>query len=122
MTAYNTVTWFQIGTDDPKAAQEFYGGLFGWKITSDPDSDGYDLISYAGAERPSGGIAHTGGGEENHATFLVQVEDVAAVCARTEQLGGKVLNPPVTTPDGLVFAHLLDRSGNHFGVYKEPAA
>ena len=35
--------------------------------------------------------------------------------------GGKVLVPPVTTPNGLAFAHLLDRSGNRFGVFSRPA-
>jgi predicted enzyme related to lactoylglutathione lyase len=120
--ALNTVAWFQIGTEDPAAAREFYGGLFGWSFTADPNSAGYDLVSYAGAGQPAGGVTRTAGGAENHATFLVLVEDVAAVCARTEQLGGKVMNPPVTTPDGLVFADLLDRSGNRFGVFTPPSA
>jgi predicted enzyme related to lactoylglutathione lyase len=120
--ALNTVAWFQIGTEDPAAAREFYGGLFGWSFAADPNSAGYDLVSYAGAGQPAGGVMRTAGGAENHATFLVLVEDVAAVCARTEQLGGKVMNPPVTTPDGLVFADLLDRSGNRFGVFTPPSA
>jgi uncharacterized protein len=120
--APNTVAWFQIGTEDPAAAQEFYGGLFGWNFAADPNSAGYDLISYAGGGQPAGGVMRTAGGAENHATFLVLVEDVAAVCARTEQLGGKVLNQPVTTPNGLVFADLLDRSGNRFGVFTPPSA
>jgi uncharacterized protein len=118
--APNTVAWFQIGTEDATAAQEFYGGLFGWSFAPDPGSGpGYDLISYAGADRPAGGIMHTA---DNHATFVVLVQDVAAVCARTEQLGGKILNPPVTTPNGLVFADLLDRSGNRFSVFTPPPA
>lgn len=120
--APNTVAWFQIGTDDPAAAQEFYGRLFGWNVAGDPDLPGYDLVSYAGAEEPAGGIAHTDGGAANHATFFVLVEDVAAACAQAEQLGGKVLGPPVTTQNGLVFAHLLDRSGNQFGVFSPPSA
>jgi predicted enzyme related to lactoylglutathione lyase len=121
--APNTVAWFQVGTEDPAAAQEFYGGLFGWNVVPDPGSGpGYDLISYAGADQPAGGIMHTAGGAENHATFLVLVEDVAAMCARAEQLGGKVLNPPATTPNGLVFADLLDHSGNRFGVFSPPPA
>jgi predicted enzyme related to lactoylglutathione lyase len=116
--AFNTVAWFQIGTDQPAAAHEFYGGLFGWIFSPDPSSPGYDLISYPGAEQPSGGIIHTG----NHAKFLVLVEDVAAVCACAEQLGGKVVHPPTTTPNGLVFADLDDRSGNRFGVFSPPSA
>ncbi|GAA2414246.1 VOC family protein [Actinomadura vinacea] len=119
--AYDTVSWFQIGTDDSEGAQRFYGGLFGWKFTLDPDSDGYDLIKFAGAEAPSGGIAHTGGGAENHAMFLVVVEDVAAACAAAEKLGGKVTLAPTTAGSGLVFAYLNDPAGNQFGVFTPPA-
>jgi hypothetical protein len=120
--AFNTVAWFQIGTGEPEAAKEFYGDLFGWSTTPDPNSPGYELISYPGAEAPSGGIMRTEGSTDNHAMFLVLVEDVAAVCARAEQLGGKVAHPPATTPNGLVFADLLDRSGNRIGVFTPPAA
>jgi predicted enzyme related to lactoylglutathione lyase len=120
--APNTVTWFQIGTDEPAAAQAFYGDLFGWNVVPDPASPGYDIVRYPGAGQPVGGIAHTDGGAANHATFFVLVEDVAAVCADAERLGGKVLVPPVASPNGLTFAHLLDRSGNRFGVFSPPAA
>ncbi|MCW2885712.1 MAG: uncharacterized protein QOE54_5646 [Streptosporangiaceae bacterium] len=119
--AYNTVSWFQVGSDDPDGVKRFYGDLFGWNFTSDGGGK-YDLISYAGAEQPNGGIAHTDAASQNHAIFLVIVEDVAAVVAETERLGGKVLAPPTTGPDGLVFAHLLDPSGNHFGVFTPPPA
>ncbi|HEX2312752.1 MAG TPA: VOC family protein [Thermomonospora sp.] len=118
--AYNTVAWFQVGTDDPDAARRFYGRLFGWSFTADPAGEGrYDLITYPGADGPSGGVAHTDGPEGNHGVFYVLVEDVAAVCAETELAGGKVLVPPVTM-DGLVFADLLDPAGNRFGVFTPP--
>ena len=68
--APNTVTWFQIGTEDPAAAGEFYGGLFGWSLAPDPATEDYQLISYRGAERASGGIMRTAGGAENHATVF----------------------------------------------------
>ncbi|MDL4775064.1 MULTISPECIES: VOC family protein [Thermomonosporaceae] len=119
--AYDTVNWFQIGTDHSEAAQSFYGGLFGWKFTLDSADGGYDLIRYPGADAPSGGIAHTKGGDENHATFLVIVRDVAAACAEAERLGGEVLMPATIAPSGLVFAYLTDPSGNQFGVYTPPA-
>lgn len=121
--AYNTMAWFQVGTDDPDAAKRFYGRLFGWTFAADPNSDGrYDLVSYPGTERPSGGILDTAGQEAGHAIFCVVVEDVAAVCAETELAGGKVLAPPTTSPNGLVFADLLDPAGNHFGVFSPPPA
>jgi uncharacterized protein len=117
--AYDTVNWFQIGTDDSEGARRFYGGMFGWKFTLDPDSDGYDLVSYPGAEAPSGGISHQPPGE-HHAMFLVIVKDVRSACAQAEQLGGKVVQDVTTTPNGLTFANLEDPSGNRFGVFTPP--
>jgi predicted enzyme related to lactoylglutathione lyase len=118
--AYDTVSWFQIGTDDSEGARRFYGDLFGWKFTLDPEGDGYDLASYPGAEGPSGGIAHTDGPAQNHAMFLVVVRDVRAACEQAEKLGGKVSLEPTGSPSGLTFAYLDDPSGNRFGVFTPP--
>jgi predicted enzyme related to lactoylglutathione lyase len=119
--AYNTVAWFQVGTTDAEQAKRFYGDLFGWRYAPDPNSEGkYHLVSYPGADTPSGGIFDTGGEFPNHAIFMVVVQDVAAACAQVERLGGKVLVPPTTSKDGLVFADLHDPAGNHFGVFTPP--
>jgi predicted enzyme related to lactoylglutathione lyase len=119
--AYNSVAWFQVGTTDAEGAKRFYADLFDWRYTLDPNSEGkYNLVSYPGADTPSGGIVDTGGEFPNHAIFMVVVQDVAALCAQVERLGGKVLVPPDTTKDGLVFADLHDPAGNHFGVFTPP--
>jgi predicted enzyme related to lactoylglutathione lyase len=118
--AYNTVDWFEIGTDDPEAAQRFYGELFGWsshKDESDTTMD-YRLITAAKADRPSGGILNTGGKFPNYAIFYVLVKDVAATVAKAERLGAKALVPPTTAPDGLVFAQLHDPAGNQIGIFR----
>ncbi|NUS44384.1 MAG: VOC family protein [Mycobacteriaceae bacterium] len=116
--AYNTVAWFQIGSDEPDRVKTFYRDLFGWTFTPDPAGEGkYDLVGYPGAEIPQGGIAHTPDASGNHAIFYVVVEDVTATLAAVEQHGGKVSQPPVTGSDGLVFAEVQDTSGNRFGVF-----
>jgi uncharacterized protein len=116
--AHGTVNWFQVDTDDAEGAQRFYGELFSWTFVSDPGSgDAYQLVREAGAQAPQGGVFDTKGAGPNRATFFVVVDDVAAAAEQAERLGGKVVNPPVTTPNGLTFAHLLDPSGNHFGIY-----
>ena len=121
--ADNTVAWFQVGTTDAGQARRFYGDLFGWRSTPDPDSEGkYHLVSYPGTDTPSGGIIDTGGEFPDHAIFMVAVQDVAAACALVERLGGKVLVPPTTSKDGLVLADLHDPAGNHFGVFTPPPA
>jgi uncharacterized protein len=112
----NTVTWFEIATDDPGAAQRFYGGLFGWRFAAAPAmGTGYHLIGYPGAERSAGGLFDTRGRFPAHAIFHVQVADVEETCRQAESSGGKVLAKVVGTgPD---FACLLDPAGNRFGVF-----
>src|SRR5690242_1496994 len=115
--AHGTVGWFQIDTDDPKGTQRFYGELLNWTFAADPASGGaYQLVTAPGADRAQGGLADTRGELPNRAIFLAIVDDVAAAVEQAERLGGKVDQPPTTTPDGLVFAKLQDPSGNHFGV------
>lgn len=117
---FNTVAWFQVGSDKPEQVEKFYGDLFGWTFAGDPNADGYDLVSYPESEAPSGGISHTSDAAANHATFFVLVQDVAATVAVAERLGGKVSVSPITGKDGLVFAHIIDTSGNDFGVFSPP--
>jgi predicted enzyme related to lactoylglutathione lyase len=118
---YNSVGWFEVGTENPDAAQRFYGELFGWTFQRDEaDTMDYRMVTTPGAERPSGGIMNTGGKFPNYATFYVVVEDVADAVAKAERLGAKALLPPTTDPSGLVFAQLHDPSGNQFGIFTPP--
>ena len=118
MSAVNKVDWFQIGTDQPAVAERFYGDVFGWSFGNDDDTPGYRLVTTAGGQGPGGGVADTGGdGPGNHAIFFVNVEDTAETCRKAEAAGGKILVAPRDGGGGLVFAHLLDPSGNHLGVY-----
>ena len=45
-----------------------------------------------------------------------------ATVRRAEEAGGKVVQPPHTTPTGLTHAHLLDPEGNEFAVFSPPAS
>ena len=114
---YNTVEWFEIGTDRPEEAKKFYGELFGWTYKG---ADRYSEVTTPGATGPSGGVFDSQGDFPSYAIFYVTVEDVPATLAKAEALGGKTLVPPTTTPDGLVFGQLRDVTGNHFGVFSPP--
>jgi uncharacterized protein len=122
----DTVAWFEVGTDDPEGAQEFYGGLFGWTFASDPVSAeqgmDYRLISYRdGGAAPVGGLFASQGKFPGYAVFSVMVANVAEACAQAEKLGGKVVRA-VTDPEaGPAFAYLTDRSGNLFGIFSPGA-
>jgi predicted enzyme related to lactoylglutathione lyase len=110
----NTVAWFEIGTPDVESAKAFYGPLFGWSFAPD---GGYTLITAPDAAGPSGGIFNTEGRIPPYAVFVVQVADVAATAARTEELGGKVVVAPMTLEDGMVVAYLTDPNGSMFALF-----
>ncbi|MQY08258.1 VOC family protein [Actinomadura macrotermitis] len=119
--AYNSVAWFEIGTDRPEDVKRFYGELFDWTFTAPPgDAPAYEEITAPGAEQPSGGVFPSGGAFPDYAIFYVVVQDVAATVARAEELGGKVVVPVTTTANGLVFAQLTDSADHHFGVFTPP--
>jgi predicted enzyme related to lactoylglutathione lyase len=119
---HGTVTWLQVGTDDPEGAKRFYGEMFGWTFATDPNSGGkYELATHPDAAQPHGGILHTDGEVPNHAIFCVTVSDVAAAAEKAEQLGAKIVVPPTKSPTGPEFAQFLDPSGNHIGVFSPPA-
>ncbi len=124
MPGFNTIAWFEIGTDDPATAERFYGDLLGWTITADaalaPDP-AYRILATGGGDGLRGGLFATRGEIPSYAVFSVLVEDVAATCRRAEEIGGKVLRAPHTSPAGVTFAHLLDPAGNHFEVFKPPS-
>ncbi|GAB2861859.1 VOC family protein [Actinoallomurus bryophytorum] len=115
----NSVGWFEVGTDRPEDARSFYGELFGWTFANGPK---YSEVTTPGVPHPTGGIADTGGEFPAYAIFYVVVRDVAATLARAESLGGKIVTPPATSPDGLVSARLEDSTGSLFGVFSPPGA
>lgn len=121
--AHGAVGWVQVDTDDAEGAKRFYGELFDWTFTADPDGGGkYHLATRKGADEPHGGIFDTGGDSPNQATFWMEVSDVATTIAAAERLGGKAVSGPTTLPSGMVIAELRDPSGNAIGVLTPPGA
>ena len=117
------VTWFEIGTDDPDAARQFYGEMFGWTFEVDGN---YSVITTGPGHTLQGGIQNTAsplptGTPPTYAVPCIQVSDVAAMCDRTVDLGGKVIVPATNTPPGIVYAHVADPAGNHIGLFTPPA-
>lgn len=124
MPGFNSIGWFEIGTDDPAGAEKFYGEVFGWSTRRDDgDQAGYLEITTGNDDGPglhAGGLYDTGGALPGYAVFGVLVEDVAETCRRVRAAGGSVRRDPQVTPAGITFAHLLDPQGNQFEVFAVP--
>jgi predicted enzyme related to lactoylglutathione lyase len=120
MPGFNGIGWFEIGTDDPAAAERFYGDVFGWTVARDDTRStdpAYRIFTTGDPEGLHGGLFATEGKMPSYAVITVLVEDVETACRRAEAAGGQVQRPPQVNPAGVSFAHLLDPAGNHFAVF-----
>ena len=112
----NKVVHFEVIGKDGKKLQEFYGGLFGWKI------DGNNPMNYGMVDASQtgigGGIASGMDGGGGHLTFYVEVADLAAALKKAESLGGKTTMPPMQVPGGPEIAMFTDPEGHLVGISK----
>jgi uncharacterized protein len=101
MNAYEThgaFSWSELMTSDVRAASEFYGSLFGWKIeVADMGTGPYHLIKI-GDESVGGIMGMPPGAPPGMPPMwgcYVTVKDVDATVAKTRALGGAVLMEPM---------------------------
>jgi predicted enzyme related to lactoylglutathione lyase len=96
---------------DPAPAVAFYRDLLGWEV--EPEADSCWAIRNAGAD--NGGILASPGPAAWLVYFHVAEADESVRTA--SELGGTVLEPPVTIGLGRV-AVLADPQGPAFGVFE----
>ena len=101
MDTYKThgaFSWSELMTNDPKAASEFYGTLFGWKVeTMDMGTGPYNVVKVG--DTSVGGIMGKPPGAPvgmpSHWGCYVTVDDVDQTLAQVKSLGGAVLMEPM---------------------------
>lgn len=81
--------YFTIDTPDLEKARAFYGSLFGW--TFDDAASGPAYLHVADSNPPFGFTKVERARNFPHLYF--RVEDVAALCERVTELGGKAAVP-----------------------------
>jgi predicted enzyme related to lactoylglutathione lyase len=109
------MVWNQLATPDVDAAKAFYGELFDW--TSEDFEDGYWSWRNREGWLNGGVLALPTDEVPPHWQVTFRVEDIRAATARAGQLGGEVLQPPMTTPVGDV-AVVEDPAGAAFGYFE----
>ena len=96
------MTWNDLNTTDPDAAQEFYGGLFGWR-TEKLDVPGLDYRIWFNGDRSNGGMAKLGedmAGIPPHWVPYFASDDLGAARSKIEAGGGSVMVGPQEVPQG----------------------
>ena len=115
-TTGGTYIWQDLFTTDPKAAESFYGQLFGWTVKAMPMPDAewtYDILENQG--QGFGGCMPLFPGQGDTARWVpyisVPENDVAAAAARAAAAGGTVAQAPTDLLTGGRFATVLDPDG-----------
>ena len=107
--------YFTIDTLDIAKAKAFYGALFGWAFDADASAPTYAHVSESNP--PFGFTKVERARDFPHLYF--RVDDVAAMCRRVGELGGKAAVPS-QSPTGLS-AVVCDDQGVSFSLW-QPAA
>jgi predicted enzyme related to lactoylglutathione lyase len=121
-TSYDpgTPSWVDLGTSDPEAAKEFYGGLFGWEweYAGDPElTGGYSFFTLRG--RKVAGVGPLmGEGQVTAWSTYVATDDVEALTRRAESAGAAVLMPPMDVFESGRLAFYAHPAGGMIGAWE----
>lgn len=108
--------WYELITDDPDAAQEFYGSVVGWSFSRPPGGLERDYRIVSAPDGDVGGLMRTPAGASMPPIWLgyVGVNDVDASVAKLKSLGGGVHRDPTDIPGVGRFAFVADPQGALF--------
>jgi uncharacterized protein len=115
-----TLCWADLSTPDPKRASDFYSGLFGWQLITDPkDPSGY--LHIKNGEHFIGGVppaATRQPGVPPHWLAYFSVDDVDASASKAKQMGANLYLAPMTMEGVGRMAVIADPQGAVFAIFK----
>jgi len=114
------VVWVDLSTPDLAGAIHFYERLFGWHYTEQDTEIGLYVTARVAAG-PVGGMMLQPPMRPSAWTVLVGAGHLEPVVATTRELGGSVLQTPVSMPGGARVAVIADPAGAALGLMEAPA-
>jgi predicted enzyme related to lactoylglutathione lyase len=106
----------EIRSADPDATRSFFGELFGWTY-NDGAVPGYTFVDTGVPDALYTAISPLLG-DGDLVTFFVGVEDIEAAITKATQLGGRVVQQPVSVP-GVLFGLIADPQGHVVGLAQQ---
>lgn len=118
----NPVVHWELWSEDPARASEFYSKVFGWGIRHIPEMD-YHFAEKGGEAGIGGGIMKPKDGPwPAKLTFYIDVEDLAEYRAKVVEAGGKMIVEQVDVPGVGSMALFEDPDGRVIGLWKQLTA
>ncbi|WP_306259597.1 VOC family protein [Pararhizobium sp. IMCC21322] len=112
-----TPIWYELMTEEPGAAQEFYGSVMGWTFEAMPGGLEREYLVASAGDQTVAGLMRTpehAKGMPNMWFVYIGVEDVDASAEKVASLGGTVDIEPTDIPGVGRFAFCADPQGAHF--------
>lgn len=122
-TVRGRFVWHELMTTDVASAVTFYKKVVGWK--TQPWGQDSSYLMWVAKSGPIGGVAKLSEASANTPPYwlpYVGSTDIQATVNDATRLGGKVVVPVTTIPNGGSYAVLSDPQGATFGVYASAAA
>jgi predicted enzyme related to lactoylglutathione lyase len=110
-----SLAWNELMTDDPSAARQFYGAVFGFTFDAVAEAGDTDYTTFKTSGNPLGGLGAAQPNMPKGWLVCFDVADADGAVATVESQGGKVTTPPMDTPYGR-FAVVEDPWGAPFEV------
>ncbi len=108
----NPIVFFEVVGKDKDVLEDFYRTAFEWQLN--PVMDNYSLVSPGNGVNGGVGTAMDGGA--GHATFYVEVDNIAQTLTRIEGHGGRKISGPDQVPNGPLIAMFEDPEGHVIGL------
>ncbi|MGI5350358.1 VOC family protein [Streptomyces sp. CA-250714] len=122
----NSTAFFEIGTNDLAATQEFYKAAFGWTTERDAAAEGvaYYSVLLPDASAEIGGVLDLSemDGRSDYAIPGLYVSDIEELLERSAAAGGRRVMGPVSDANGIVVGQFLDPVGNRWSAFTLPSS
>ncbi|MFA5354994.1 MAG: VOC family protein [Thermodesulfovibrionales bacterium] len=120
MKRHGAFSWNELMTTDPAAAVKFYSELLGWTSEKFP-AEGMEYIVVKTGDKEIGGIMGMPPGVEGvppHWGAYITVDDVDVSARKAEELGARIIVPPMDIPKVGRFCTFADPQGAVISIIK----
>ena len=114
----NPFVHVELATTDIAKAKQFYGGLFGWKLSDMPMPEGTYTMIDVGEGTGGGMMKNPMPGAPSMWMAYVNVDDIQAATKKAKSLGANVMKGVTEVPDMGWFSIITDPTGAMLGLWQ----
>ena len=114
----NPFVHVELATTDVAKAKQFYGGLFGWKLSDMPMAEGTYTMIDVGEGTGGGRMKNPMPGAPSMWMAYVNVDDIQAATKKAKSLGANVMKDVTEVPDMGWFSIITDPTGAMLGLWQ----